>query len=173
MSAQLRNQAGAHEGSQAGATAHGVSPDAAMPHRVTGISIFLENKSGRLAQVTQALADVGINMRALCIAETIDYGVLRIIVNDPALAKRVLTEGGFTVTETNVLVVEIEDRPGGLARVIKVLAAAQINIEYIYAFLTRSEKAFVVFRLEKLEEAVRALQAAGVRILTGAEVYAL
>ena len=141
--------------------------------KVSQISVFLENKSGRLAEVTRALADAGVNIRALCIAETIDYGVLRFIANDPALAKRVLYERGFTVTETSVLVVEIEDKPGGLARVIEVLSPAGINIEYIYAFLTRSEKAFVVLRLEKMEEAARALQAAGVRILSGAETYAL
>ena len=141
--------------------------------KVTQISVFLENKSGRLAEVTQALADSQINIRALCIAETIDYGVLRLIANDPAAAKRVLSARGFTVTDTNVLVVEIEDRPGGLARVIKVLAQAGINVEYIYAFLTRSEKAFVVFRLEKMDDATEALQAAGVRILTGAEIYSL
>lgn len=141
--------------------------------KVSQISVFLENKSGRLAEVTRALADANINIRALCIAETIDYGVLRFIANDPAKAKRVLSERGFTVTETTVLVVEIEDRPGGLARVIEVLARAGINIEYIYAFLTRSEKAFVVFRLERMEEAAQALQAAGVRILSGPEIYAL
>jgi hypothetical protein len=141
--------------------------------KVSQISVFLENKSGRLAEVTQALADNNINIRALCIAETIDYGVLRLIANDPALAKKVLAERGFTVTETSVLVVELEDKPGGLARVIKVLAQAGINIEYIYAFLTRSEKAFVVFRLEHLDEAAAALQKAGVRVLTGAEIYAL
>jgi len=135
--------------------------------------VFLENKSGRLAEVTQALADANVNIRALCIAETIDYGVLRLIANDPAKAKKVLSDGGFTVTETSVLVVEIEDRPGGLAKIIKILARAGINIEYIYAFLTRSEKAFVVFRLEQMDEAAKALQAAGVRILTGAEIYAL
>ena len=141
--------------------------------KVSQISVFLENKSGRLAEVTQVLAENDINIRALCIAETIDYGVLRLIANDPARARRVLAERGFTVTETNVLVVEIEDRPGALARVIKALAEAGINIEYIYAFLTRSEKAFVVFRLEKMEQAAKTLQAAGVRILTGAEIYAL
>jgi len=141
--------------------------------KVSQISVFLENKSGRLAEVTQALADNNINIRALCIAETIDYGVLRLIANDPALAKKVLSERGFTVTETSVLVVEVEDKPGGLARVIKVLAQSGINIEYIYAFLTRSEKAFVVFRLENMDEAAAALQKAGVRVLTGAEIYAL
>jgi len=141
--------------------------------KVSQISVFLENKSGRLAEVTQALADNNINIRALCIAETIDYGVLRLIANDPALAKKVLSERGFTVTETSVLVVELEDKPGGLARVIKVLAQSGINIEYIYAFLTRSEKAFVVFRLENMDEAAAALQKAGVRVLTGAEIYAL
>ncbi|UCH33125.1 MAG: ACT domain-containing protein [Armatimonadota bacterium] len=140
---------------------------------VSQLSVFLENKSGRLAEVTQVLAANDVNIRALCIAETIDYGVLRLIVNDPGRAKSVLAEHGFTVTETAVLVVELEDRPGGLAQVIKLLADQGINIEYLYAFLTRSEKAFVVFRLENIEEAAAALSAAGVRILTGAEIYGL
>jgi len=142
--------------------------------RVSQISVFLENKSGRLAEVTRALADHQINIRALCIAETIDYGVLRLIVNDPAKARQVLTDNGFTVTETGVMVVEIADRPGGLADVIERLAAKGMNIEYIYAFVTRSgESARVVFRLEQMEEAARILSQAGVRILSGEEVYRL
>jgi hypothetical protein len=142
--------------------------------RVSQISVFLENKSGRLAQVTRALADHGINIRALCIAETIDYGVLRLIVSDPPAAKRVLAEGGFTVTETDVLVVEIPDRPGGLAKAIEHLAARGTNIEYIYAFVTASgQNANVVFRLEHPEVAAQILSEAGFRILAGDEVYRL
>jgi hypothetical protein len=142
--------------------------------KASQISVFLENKSGRLAEVTRALADQGINIRALCIAETIDYGVLRLIVSDPAKAKRVLGDGGFTVTETEVLVLEIPDRPGGLATAIERLAAQGINIEYIYAFVTKSgENANVVFRLERIDQAAKVLAEAGFRILAGDDVYRL
>jgi len=142
--------------------------------RVSQISVFLENKSGRLAEVTRALADKGINIRALCIAETIDYGVLRLIVSDPAAAKKVLGDGGFTVTETEVLVLEIPDRHGGLATAIARLSEKGINIEYIYAFVTKSgENANVVFRLEQMDQAAKVLSDAGFRILAGDEVYRL
>jgi hypothetical protein len=142
--------------------------------RVSQISVFLENKSGRLAEVTRALADRGINIRALCIAETIDYGVLRLIVSDPAAATAVLGERGFTVTETEVLVLEIPDRPGGLAEAIARLADRGINIEYIYAFVTKSgENANVVFRLEQVDQAASVLADAGFRILAGEDVYRL
>jgi len=142
--------------------------------RVSQISVFLENKSGRLAEVTRALADRAINIRALCIAETIDYGVLRLIVSDPAAARAVLGERGFTVTETEVLVLEIPDRPGGLAAAIERLAEQGINIEYIYAFVTKSgENANVVFRLEQVKQAAQVLADAGFRILAGEEVYRL
>jgi hypothetical protein len=140
---------------------------------VSQISVFLENKSGRLAEVTRALADNDINIRALCIAETLDYGVLRLIVNDPGKAKRVLTAAGCTVAETTVLVVEVQDRPGGLARVIEVLAQAAINGEYLYTFLTRSDKAFVVLRVEQMDRAAQVLAAAGVRLINGDEIYAM
>ena len=142
--------------------------------RVNQISVFLENKSGRLAELTRVLADNDINIRALCVAETIDYGVLRLIVSDPERAKKALTDSGFTVTETGVLVAEIPDRPGGLARAIERLAAGGLNIEYVYAFVTSSgESAFVVFRLEGVDEAARILSDAGIRVLSGEEVYRL
>jgi len=141
--------------------------------KVSQISVFLENKSGRLAEVTQLLADHEINIRALCIAETTDYGVLRLIVNDADRTRRVLSAGGFTVTETAVLVVEVEDRPGGLAQVIAALSAAGINVEYVYAFVTRSDKAFVVLRLEEMEKAAQVLKQGGVRIVSGEEIGAI
>lgn len=142
--------------------------------RVKQISVFLENKSGRLAQVTRVLGENGINIRALAIADTTDFGILRLIVNNPELAYRVLKEAGFTVSVTDVIAVEVADEPGGLARVLAVLAEANINIEYLYAFVQRTASAaLVVFRVEQLDEAVGALQARGVRILSGEEVYSL
>ena len=142
--------------------------------RVKQISVFLENKSGRLAQVTRVLGENGINIRALAIADTTDFGILRLIVNNPELAYRVLKEAGFTVSVTDVIAVEVADEPGGLARVLAVLAEVNINIEYLYAFVQRTASAaLVVFRVEQLDEAVGALQARGVRILSGEEVYSL
>lgn len=142
--------------------------------KVKQISIFLENKSGRLAQVTKALGDNGINIRALSIADTTDFGILRLIVNDPDKAYSVLKNSGFTVSTTDVIAVEVADKPGGLAEVLKHLDRSGINIEYLYAFLQKSSNAaLVVFRVEQIEEAVKVLQKEGTRILSGAEVYKL
>lgn len=142
--------------------------------KVNQISVFLENKSGRLADVTRTLADNNINIRALSIADTIDYGLLRLIVNDPQHATKVLTETGFTVAQTEVLAIEVPDRPGGLAGIIDLLAAKDLNIEYMYAFVGRSgEHAIVVFRIEPIEDAIAALNQGGARILTGDELHAL
>lgn len=142
--------------------------------KVKQISIFLENKSGRLAQVTRVLGDNGINIRALSIADTTDFGILRLIVNDPDKAYQVLKEAGFTVSTTDVIAVEVTDEPGGLAKALMTLDRAGINIEYLYAFVQKATSAaLVVFRVEQLEEAARALQEDGIRILSGDEVYVL
>lgn len=142
--------------------------------KVRQVSVFLENKSGRLLEVCRSLADAGINIRALSIAETADYGVLRLIVNDPDKAMQVLARGNFTVSETEVLAVEIPDRPGGLADALLPLHEANVNIEYIYCFVEKSgESAIVVFRVEQIEEAVRALQAGGFTVMKEEDVYAV
>lgn len=141
---------------------------------VKQLSVFLENKSGRLAEVTKTLADANINIRALSIADTIDYGLLRLIVNDPIAAKEALVKAGFTVALTEVLAIEVPDRPGGLAGIIDILAKAGINIEYMYAFVGRSgEHAIVIFRIERSDEAIPILQEKGVRILTGDELESM
>ncbi|MFA4885967.1 MAG: ACT domain-containing protein [Desulfotomaculaceae bacterium] len=142
--------------------------------RVKQISIFLENKSGRLAQVTRTLGENSINIRALSIADTTDFGILRLIVNDPEKAYRILKDKGFTLSATDVIAVEVADKPGGLAEVLQLLDRAGINIEYLYAFLQKSASAaLVVFRVEQLDEAVKVLQSSGTRILSGNEVYKL
>lgn len=142
--------------------------------KVSQLSVFIENKSGRLADVTRALADADINIRALSIADTIDYGLLRLIVNDPVAARNALSVAGFTVTLTDVLAIEVPDKPGGLAGIIEILAETGINIEYMYAFVgTSGEHAIVVFRIERLDEAIATLQRKGVRILTGDELHSL
>ena len=142
--------------------------------RVSQLSVFLENKSGRLADVTRTLADANINIRALSIADTIDYGLLRLIVNDPVAAKDALANAGFTAALTDVLAVEVADRPGGLAKIIEILAESGINIEYMYAFVGRSgEHAIVVLRIERVDEAATILREKGVRILAGEELHSL
>jgi len=138
------------------------------------ISVFLENKSGRLAEVTHALAGAEVNIRALSLAETIDYGVLRLIVDRPKEAKAALAEAGFTVTETEVIAVAMPDRPGGLAGIVDLVTRRGLNIEYLYAFVGhRGENAVVVFRIDKAQEAIAVLQEGGAHVLSAAELGAI
>jgi hypothetical protein len=142
--------------------------------KVEQISIFLENKSGRLAEVTSILATAGINLRSLSLADTADFGVLRLIVDQAERAREVLKANGFTVSKTDVIAVAVPDRPGGLAGILRVLDGAGINVEYMYAFVQRSgDNAIIIFRFEALEQAIQVLAGAGVRVLTGEELYAL
>jgi len=142
--------------------------------KVKQISVFLENKSGRLAQVTRALGHNNINIRALSIADTTDFGILRLIVNDPDSAYKVLKDSGFTVSTTDVIAVEVKDDPGGLANILEILQKVNINIEYLYAFLQKATNAaLVVFRVEQIDEAIKVLQANNVSILQGSKVYTL
>ncbi len=142
--------------------------------RVEQISIFLENKSGRLAEVTDILANAGVNIRALSLADTADFGVLRVIVNQNEQAKAALKSHGFTVGKTEVLAVAVPDRPGGLAKILGVLHSAGINVEYMYAFVQRSgDNAIMIFRFDEIEKAISTLTGAGVRVLKGEELYAL
>lgn len=142
--------------------------------KVKQISVFLENKAGRLAQVTKTLGKHNINIRALSIADTTDFGILRLIVNAPDKAYQVLKEEGFTVSSTEVIAVEVADEPGGLARALEVLHGVGVNIEYLYAFLQKaSNAALVVFRVERLDEAIEALQKNGFRVLEGDKVYSI
>ena len=142
--------------------------------KVNQISVFLENKSGRLADVTRTLASNAVNIRALSIADTIDYGLLRLIVNDPEKATKVLINEAFTVAQTEVLAIEVPDRPGGLAGIIDILAGRGLNIEYMYAFVGRSgDHAIVIFRIEPVDDAIKALQEGGARIISGDELHAL
>ncbi|MDA8233572.1 MAG: ACT domain-containing protein [Clostridia bacterium] len=142
--------------------------------RVKQISLFLENKSGRLAEVTRLLGTNDINIRALSIADTTDFGILRMIVSNPDEALKVLKEGGFTVSMTDVIAVEVADQPGGLGAVLQVLQDNGINIEYLYAFLEKSSNdALVVLRVEQIDEAINILQAKGINTLKGEDVYSL
>ena len=140
--------------------------------KVRQVSVFLENKSGRLHEACRCLADAQVNIRALSIAETADYGVLRLIVSDPGKAMRVMSENSFTVSETEVIAVEVPDEPGGLAGVLAPLYDSNVNIEYIYCFVEKSgESAIVVFRVEQLDQAIKALQRNGYTVMNEEDVY--
>ncbi len=142
--------------------------------KVKQLSIFLENQSGRLAEVMDALGKENVNIRALSLADTSGFGILRLILNDIGKGKEALRRQGFTVSETDVVALEVPDRPGGLAWVLGVLAEQGINIEYMYAFVEKpAQDAVVIFRIEDIDNAIKALQAKGVKILAAEQIYSL
>jgi len=123
------------------------------------ISVYLENTAGRLAEVTQVLAKNGINLRAMTIADTADFGILRLIADTPEKAVSALTQAGFMAKETDVLAVEVEDRPGGLAHVMDVFSKNGVNIEYMYASLDRSgDKAIIVIKVGDVQKGIKIIQ---------------
>jgi hypothetical protein len=141
---------------------------------VKQISLFLENKKGRLWEAMEVLSKAKINIRALSIADTSDFGILRLIVPDPEKAKKVLTKSNFTVRENDVIAVGVSDKPGGLAGILKVLTDADINVEYMYAFVEKSgKKAVVVLRMDSISKGKTALKKAGISVLSPKEVYSL
>jgi hypothetical protein len=138
---------------------------------VKQISVFIENRSGRLREVADILGKNKINIRALSLADTSDYGILRLIVDKPHEALAVLRKANFTLSETDVIAVEVSDRPGGLAEVLDVLGNSGINVEYMYAFVEKSsENAVMIFRIEDIDKAVKALKAGNVTILDHGQV---
>lgn len=139
--------------------------------KIKQISVFLENKKGRLYEALRALASAGVNIRALSIADTSDFGILRMIVNDPELAKRALEEAGFTTKITNVIAVAVKDEPGGLAEILKILYEGDVNVEYVYAFVEKSgEEALVVLRTNNLDKTIDLLKSHGVKMFSSEEV---
>jgi hypothetical protein len=142
--------------------------------RAIQISVFLENKAGRLAEVMGILAEAEVNIRALALADTSDFGVLRLIVNDNQKAVTALKSRGFTVGETDVVAVEVEDRPGGLYSLLEILQRSKINVEYMYAFVQQSKNnAVMIFRFDNIDAAVKILQENGMTVINGSEVYTL
>lgn len=130
------------------------------------ISIFVENKKGRLAEITETLAKAGANIRALSIADTTDFGILRLIVDKPDESAAALKEAGITVSVTNVIAVGIDDVPGAFSKPMRILADAEIDVEYMYAFITRkSEKAYVILRVADNDTAAKVLLDKGVELL--------
>jgi hypothetical protein len=142
--------------------------------KVEQISVFIENKSGRLAEIARLLGEAGINIRALSLADTSDFGILRLIVNDREKANQVLKEKGFTVSKTEVVAVEVPDRPGGLSEILQTLDLEAINVEYMYAFVERcGENAVIIFRFDETEKAIKVLIDRGICILEGKRLYGL
>ncbi len=134
--------------------------------QVEQISVFLENKTGRMAEVTAILAEAGVNIRALALADTSDFGILRLIVDNNDRANSVLKDNGFTVGRTDVVAVEVEDRPGGLNRILEILRGAELNVEYMYAYVRHSGRdAVMIFRFDNVSAAIDVLKNNGISIL--------
>ncbi len=142
---------------------------------VKQISVFLENKQGRLAVVTSVLGENNIDISALSIADTTDFGILRLIVNDPEKAKQVLEQNGFAVSMNDVIAIEVDDEPGGLSKALSILNQKQISIEYMYAFVGNQNagKAMVILRVENPEAALNMIRDEDVDIKLSDEVYRL
>jgi len=135
------------------------------------ISLFVENKPGRMAKVSKTLSDAGVNIRALTVAEAGDFGVIRMVVDDPEKGYQVLHDSGFTVSETEVLAVEMKDIPGGLYEIVNTLGESDVNVDYAYAFVTtKAERAMLIIRVDNLEKAREVLTDAGIKLATKDEI---
>ncbi len=136
------------------------------------LSVFLENKPGRMAEMARVLGEAGCNMRAFVVADTAEFGVARIIADRPHAALGALRDAGFSVALTEVIAVEVPDRPGGLAEVLDVLGGAGVNVEYAYCFVEpNGEVAVDVFRVEDPRTATGALEAAGISVRPAHDIY--
>ena len=138
------------------------------------LSIFVENKQGRLAEITEIISKAGANIRALSIADTTDFGILRLIVDTPDAAADALREAGVTVSVTNVIAIGIDDTPGAFSVPMRILSDAGVDVEYMYAFITRkSEKAYVILRVADNDIATKALSDKGIELLDEATFHEL
>ena len=138
------------------------------------ISVFVENKKGRLARITEVFGQGGIDLVALSIADTTNFGIMRCIVNDPEKAIALLKANGFTASTTEVIVAEVVDKPGGLSSVLNLLDSADISVEYLYSFVrTPNENALILFRVEDVAAAVAALKKGGVKLLSEQDIYSI
>jgi len=140
--------------------------------KIKQLSIFLENKKGRMRKALEVLAHAGINIRALSIADTSDFGILRLIVPQPEVAKELLQDNDFVVKMGHVIAVEMSDQPGGLSTVLGILDDASINLEYLYAFVDeKEENAIVLLHPEDIEAGVDALEKGGAKVIIPEDVY--
>jgi hypothetical protein len=135
------------------------------------ISVFLENSPGKAAEPCSLLSRAGINIRTLTLADTKQFGILRLIVSDWERCRELLKEAGYVVNVTEVVAVEVDDRPGGLASLLESLGASGVNIEYMYAFaFGKAARAVLIFRFDRPEDALRRLQAAGINVVQGLDL---
>ena len=138
------------------------------------LTVYVQNKKGSMATLTDLLAKNDVNIRALSIAETEDFGLLRIIVNDEVAATKILEDNGYLIKAIDVVGVKIGDKPGALTSALDVLDKADVNVEYLYAFMARTEKhAYVVLRVEDNEKAEAVLEEAGLHLITNADICKL
>ncbi len=142
--------------------------------RVKQISVFIETRTGRLEEITDVLCRANVNIRALSLADTSDFGILRLIVDKPDEAEKKLRAAGFTLRENDVIACAVDDHPGGLYRVLRILAQNNISVEYMYGLLERhTDKAVMIMRIEEPDIAIKALESNRVDILTGKDVYGM
>jgi len=134
------------------------------------ISLFAENKPGRLANIADKLKNAGINIRAFTIAESGDFGIIRMVVDKSDYAHSVLHNAGFTVSETSVLGIEMEDVPGSMSRIAEVFGKNNINLDYAYAFVTRDQKALLIVRVNEIEKAVKTLEEEKIKLISMKEL---
>ncbi|MDR1564411.1 MAG: acetolactate synthase [Oscillospiraceae bacterium] len=136
------------------------------------LSIFAENRKGCVAELAEVLANAGIEIRALYVADTSDFGIVRIIADKPEEAAKVLKEQGHTVSLTDVIAANLSDAPGGFARVVRTLSDHDIDVEYMYAFITRvSGNACVILRIKEAQQALDVFAKSGIAVLTSSAVY--
>lgn len=136
------------------------------------LSVFLENKKGRFTELSRILGDAGINMTAFTVAENSDFGILRLIVSDPETAKKILKENRYAVSMADVLCVQTPNKPGSLAKVMEIITAAGIFVEYMYAF-SFGTGAIVIIRPDDLDKAVKILSENKVELLASSDLFAL
>lgn len=140
--------------------------------KIHQISVFLENRPGRLAGLCQILAEAGVNLSTLTLAETGGFGLLRLITPDPDKTKEIVERAGYAATATEVVALQVPDRPGGLASVLRALEPHGISVEYMYAFAMRKGgDAVMVFRFDNMDRALAVLQAAGVNVFKPVELF--
>jgi hypothetical protein len=138
------------------------------------ISLFVENRPGRMAKVAKTLSDASVNIRALTVAEAGDFGVIRMVVDDPEKGHKVLKENAFTVSMTDVLAVEMKDTPGGLYEIVNALGESGVNVDYAYAFVTaKAQKAMLILRVDDIAKARKVLAEKGVKMATMEEIQAI